>query len=246
MIPAGLCWLSPGSSTPGTEHTISHSSATKPARNPCQDPSLHIPHCSAPSPLQVLLRLFIDGFIEGTGASHLLHIPTRIQRGGEGRREPELDPVCSGRHRETAEVYKYLQRQRLRRGREVIHSPGAVKIGSQGVGWGSWEALGEQPGLGELPGGSGLPARGAEPFPGCDTRAAEGLKCLKPRVLTGTECRLCTGTMPSQTPSPGAGSCQCHLPGTVPGAAEEGKGSVLHHRPQILAQRDRDTWCAGW
>lgn len=50
---------------------------------------------------------------------------------------------------ETIVVYKYLQRQQRRRGSGVIHSPRAVKIGSQAAGWRS------RKGLGELAGGSG-------------------------------------------------------------------------------------------
>lgn len=72
----------------------------------------------------------------------------------------------------------------------MIHSPGAVKIGNQGLGWGSWEVLREKPTLGEPAGGLGLPACGADPFPGGDTRTPEGLKCLKPKVPTATKCSL--------------------------------------------------------
>lgn len=83
---------------------------------------------------------------------------------------------------ETIAVYKYLQRQRPRRGRGVIHSLGAVKICWQAAGWGSRD------GLSGPDGGSG-PARRAphmEPSlsPGHEARAAEGLKGSKLRVPT--------------------------------------------------------------
>lgn len=58
-----------------------------PPRDPCQDPSLHIPPCSAPPPLQVLTRLFIDSFNKGRGSSSSpahLHKDLARRRGQEG------------------------------------------------------------------------------------------------------------------------------------------------------------------
>lgn len=101
-------------------------------------------------------------------------------------------------------VYKYLQRQRPRRGSGVIHSPGAVKTGSRAAGWGSRKGLRAGQELRELDGGSG-PAHCAprtEPrfSPGHKAGAAEGLKCLKPKVPTAARCSPAPDTSARRLP----------------------------------------------
>lgn len=94
MTPAELCWLSPGSSIPGSGHTTNHSSATKPPQESVPGSIPAHPTPLSTTTLQGLVRLFIDSSNEGRGSisspAHLHKDPER--RRGEGRREPELNP----------------------------------------------------------------------------------------------------------------------------------------------------------
>lgn len=55
----------------------------------------------------------------------------------------------------------------------------------------------------------------------------------------------CQYHLPGITPGITPGTVPGITPGTLLGTAEEGKGAVFHHQPQLLARRDRDAWCDG-
>lgn len=138
VTPAGLCWLT---------HTLALDVPPNPQG------SMPTPLPAHPTPLQGLARLFIDSFQEDRGS---ISSPAHLHKDVERRRGQEgagaLNPPLLRQRRETAQGYKYLQRQRLRRGRAVIHSPGAVKIGTRDWGGGAGRDSGRSQGSGSRPG----------------------------------------------------------------------------------------------